>query len=97
MAKKFLPQIVTGNELTSGDVVFRTASSGWSRSIAEAIVAETQEEAEVLLKAALADSGTRAVSIELIEVDNRASPVVPLHIRERIRLTGPTVKSDFRV
>lgn len=96
MAKPFIPQIVTGNDLKAGDVVFRAAGGRWSRLIAEAEVATTPEAANALLAAAIADSQTRTVSIERIDVAVGDGVITPLHIRERIRLSGPTVRADFR-
>ncbi len=97
MAKPFIPQILTGNDLRSGDVVFRADAGVWDRDLQRALVAHTAEDASTLLKTAVADSGIRTVSLELIDVALTETGLVPLHIRERIRVSGPTVQSDFRV
>jgi hypothetical protein len=83
-------QIVTGNNLGEGRVVFQTAS-GWSLAIAQAEVLLTKESAEAALARALADAAANiVVEPYLIDVKPEAGRLVPTRLRERIRAEGPT-------
>ena len=64
MARKFQPQMATGNDLLEGDVVYFTTTGEWSREIGDAALAVNQEAADDLLKRALAvpDAGGRHLS-----------------------------------
>ena len=53
MARKFQPQMATGNDLLEGDVVYFTSVGDWSREIGDAALAVNQEAADDLLKRAL--------------------------------------------
>ena len=37
MARKFQPQIATGNDLLEGDVVYFTSTGEWSRAISQSV------------------------------------------------------------
>jgi hypothetical protein len=83
-------QIVTGNSLGEGRVVFQSAS-GWSLRIEEAELLVTNEAAEAALARALADAAAnRVVEPYLIDVKPEAGRLVPVRLRERIRAEGPT-------
>lgn len=88
-------QIVTANDLLAGDVVFLTAAAAWSRDISAAAVAESQAAAERLLAKAEADTG-RIVGPYLADVERgQDGAPQPTHYRERIRLCGPTNRTDL--
>ena len=53
-ARKFHPQIATGNDLLEGDVVYFTSDGEWSREIGDAALAVNPEAAEDLLSRASA-------------------------------------------
>lgn len=90
MARKFQPQIATGNDLLEGDVVYLTADGAWSRQIGEAAIAVNQEAADALLKRALVDR-QRIVGIYLVEVEVDArGRAAPAHFREVFRTRGPS-------
>lgn len=92
-----MPQIVTANDLVSGDVVFRTAEGGWTRSVDAAGVLADRAAAEAANAAALADvAAAVVVDVAVIDVTVSDGKVVPVKLRERIRAFGPTVKSDHR-
>lgn len=94
MPREFKPQVVSANDLLEGDVVYLRDDGGWSRNIADASIADTSEAAHALLaKAAQPDV---VVGPYLLEVEPTPSGPQPLHFRERFRLSGPSVPSDFR-
>ncbi|MDO6414848.1 DUF2849 domain-containing protein [Sphingomonas sp. BIUV-7] len=85
-------KLVTGNDLVSGDVIWWTGS-GWSRFIADAVDSGTEGEAiGKREEAALRVNGPYVVEA----ADGPFAPV-PLHIKERIRASGPTVRTDLGV
>ena len=80
-----LPLVLTANDLLDGEVVYFTRQ-GWSRNRASAFVAADERGGEALeasLEEALADGAV--VEPYLIEADQD-------HVRERIRLGGPTIR-----
>jgi len=90
MARKFQPQMATGNDLLEGDVVYFTSVGTWSRDIGEAALAVNQEAADDLLKRALADK-VRVVGIYLVEADiDDFGRAAPAHFREVFRTRGPS-------
>ena len=94
MSKTFTLQAVSANHLLDGDVVYLRADGCWSRSIAEANLAESEPAAQALLdQAAQPDV---VVGPYLIDVERTPDGPRPLHFRERFRIEGPSVPSDFR-
>lgn len=90
--KVFHPQAVTANDAADGLVVFRTPSGVWSRHLAQASVAETEEAAASLLASAQCDANeNRVVEPYLIDVARQDGGVRALKLREAIRAEGPTV------
>lgn len=87
-----LPLVLTANHLLGGQSIYRTVD-GWSDNLSDAVIGADDAEA-ARLEAAGYDSITSAEVVDpyLITVardaDGRAMPV---HYRERIRVTGPTI------
>jgi hypothetical protein len=90
MARRFQPQMATGNALLEGDVVYFTSLGEWSREIGDAAVAMNPEAAENLLRRASAFPN-EVVGVYLADcaLDDfgRAAPV---HFRESFRTRGPS-------
>ncbi|MGB7204550.1 MAG: DUF2849 domain-containing protein [Anderseniella sp.] len=88
--------VVTANLVSSGDTVFRAPGSKWVRSIDEAEVLMCQDTGFVAVGYAEEDVRTNKVmGLYLIEVSRETGYVRPIHIRERIRALGPTVRPDL--
>jgi hypothetical protein len=88
------PQIVTANDLLSGDVVYLTKTASWSRRIAEASVVENAQAGAALLAVAEAQAKMNiVVAPYLIPVDASVSPPRPIQYREIIRADGPTTEA----
>ena len=89
-------QVLTANRLRDGEVVFLTRSGQWSLTIDEAAIALEPEAAK-----ALEAHGARAVKDNIItgpylfDAERRDGRVRALHIRERIRTLGPSVRADL--
>lgn len=88
------PQVVTANHLRSGDVVYLTATAGWTRRIAEAAVVANVEAGAALLAEAEAQAKQNiVVAPYLIPVDASASPPKPIQYREILRAEGPSTEN----
>ncbi len=85
MSRRGGPRIVTANDLRSGAVVFWTGA-GWSRAPADALVLREPATQEAALATAEADA-LCVVGAYLAAVGDDGL----VHLRERIRTTGPTV------
>ena len=85
-------KLVTGNDLVSGDVIWWTGS-GWSRFIADAVEAGPDGEAI----GAREEASRRVNGPYVVEAADGPLGPVPLHIKERIRASGPTVRLDLGV
>jgi Protein of unknown function (DUF2849) len=89
-ARKFQPQMATGNDLLEGDVVYFSFTGDWSRRIGDAALAVNQEAADELLKRASAFPN-EVVGVYLVEaaVDDHGR-AAPAHFREEFRTRGPS-------
>lgn len=85
-------KILTGNDLKTGDVVWWTGE-GWSQHVSDA--AELGENAPDIMAQEIA---RRAVNdCYLVDAERTADGILPEHIKERIRATGPTVRPDLEI
>ena len=83
-------EVITGNNLANGRVVFQTPF-GWSFHIDEAELLASKESVEAALLRANADAAeNRVVEPYAIEVGRQGDDIVPARLRERIRVGGPT-------
>lgn len=85
-------KLLTGNDLPSGDVIWWTGS-GWSRRIGEAVDSGDAPE-----QIAIAEEAARRVNAPYV-VDAQAGPSgpLPLHIKDRVRAAGPSVRTDLGI
>jgi hypothetical protein len=85
-------KLLTGNDLASGDVIWWTGS-GWSRHVADAV--DVADAGDAI---AASESAARRVNVAyLIDAEQTPSGPLPLHIKERIRASGPTVRADLAI
>jgi hypothetical protein len=80
--------ILTGNDLASGDVVWWDGK-GWSRRIEDAVDAGG-EGAAIIATESAAERVNAAYEVE-------AKDGMPLHIKDRVRAAGPTVRTDLGI
>lgn len=85
-------RILTGNDLKTGDVIWWTGE-GWSRHLAEAV--DAGHDAESIL--AREDAERRVNAGYVVEAELTGSGPMPLHIKDRIRASGPTVRADLGI
>lgn len=88
-------RVMTANLLRSGLVVFLTADNTWSDKIDDAVVIETDEDAQTLERQGQADiAANLIVDPYLVDATRINGHIKPNHIREIIRTLGPTVHPD---
>jgi len=87
---------LTANRLGDGAVVFLNRTGEWSEWIDEAAVSlEPVSEAALERRGKEAESRNQVTGAYLFEVERRDGHVRALHIRERIRALGPSVRVDL--
>lgn len=91
-----MQEMITANRLADGLVVFLDAAGGWSEDFHKgAIVEDADAKAKALATAAQAAADNLVVDPYPIELELRAGHLAPKALRERIRATGPTVRTDL--
>lgn len=89
-------QVLTANRLRDGEVVFLTPAGNWSLHIDEAALALEKEAASALeAKGAAAVAQSLITGPYLFDAERKDGRVRALHIRERIRTLGPSVRADL--
>jgi len=91
-----MPQVLTANRLSVGEVVYWNAAKGWVVYLDDADIL-ADDKAEAILK----DAGARGVQERQVvnpylfdvRVDGRT--VVPVKTREAIRAAGPSARRDL--
>ena len=83
-------QLVTGNRLRDGAVVYFAGAGAWSLSIDAALLVEDDKAEALLAEAQTGPLPLPAVGPVLIEAVKEAGHVRPLSLRELIRAEGPT-------
>jgi len=89
MSRSFSPKVVTANDLRLGDVVYHTASGGWTRQLSEAELIEDEAIADLRLLEAMGQ-GRQVVGVYLADVRRGAQGLEPVHFREAFRARGPS-------
>jgi hypothetical protein len=91
-----MQEMITANRLSDGLVVFLDAAGGWSEDFHKgAIVEDADAKAKALAVANQAAADNLIVDPYPIELELRAGHLAPKALRERIRATGPTVRTDL--
>lgn len=89
-------QVMTANRLRDGAVVFLDQEGRWSEKIDEAALAHDPQAAAAFELRADADvKSTEITGPYLFDAERIGGRIRPLHIRERIRTLGPTVRFDL--
>jgi len=83
-------KIATGNDLTTGDVVWWDGE-GWTRHVEDAV--EVGEHGPALIAR---EEAARRVNVPyIIDAELTDHGPRPAHIKDRIRARGPTVRPDL--
>jgi Protein of unknown function (DUF2849) len=89
-------QVMTANRLRDGEVVFLTRAGTWNEKIDEAAMAlEPQAKAALTARAAEDEKATVVTDAYLFDAERVDGRVRAIHMRERIRTLGPTVRRDL--
>ena len=84
-------QVVTANDLLTGDVIYVAAGCQWSRNINDALILNDEQAVNCTLEQAQRQT-LEVVDPYLVSVEPDAyGNIVPLHYREQIRVNGPNV------
>ena len=91
-----MPQVLTANRLSIGQVVYWNGAKGWVAFLREAEILP-DERAESVLKEAGARSvqEREVVNPYLFEVKVDGNSIIPVKTREAIRAAGPSVRRDL--
>jgi Protein of unknown function (DUF2849) len=81
-------KILTGNDLASGDVIWWDGT-GWSRDVADAVDVGDGGDAILVVE----EAARRVNASYVVEAENG----LPVHIKDRVRAAGPTVRQDLGV
>ena len=81
-------KLLTGNDLASGDVIWWTGN-GWSRKIEDAV--DAGDNGEAILAAE--EDARRVNASYVVEAENG----LPIHIKDRVRAAGPSVRQDLGI
>ncbi len=85
------PTVVTANRLADGAVVWLSPAGGWTDSIGAAAVESTSEDVLRLLDIAHGDENTAVGAYPAPVRIGADGSIEPANLRERIRVSGPTV------
>ncbi len=95
-AKQNDPEIVSGNRLTDGAVVYLSTDGGWVERIEEAAVAASEDERAALEDAANAGIASQQVTgWEFAEISEEGGIRKAIKNIQHIRSLGPTVRRDL--
>ncbi len=84
--------ILAANDLLSGDVIY-WSTTGWTRQINDALIADTSSHFEFVSKQELGK--LHIVDPYAIEVSQNDNNIWPLKFREQVRAKGPSVRDDL--
>ena len=83
-------QVVSANDLFDGYVVYLDRHGDWTKSLGDAAIAEDKAAAASLLGMANVQSD-RVVGPYLVDVAKGGDAFRPIHIREKLRDSGPSI------
>jgi hypothetical protein len=83
-------KIITGNDLADGRVTWWTGTN-WSYSIADAV--DVGDGADAIIAAE--DAARRVNAAYVVDAEATPEGPRPLHIKDRVRAVGPTVRLDL--
>jgi len=89
MSRRYVPKVVTANDLRLGDVVYLTADDRWTRHHHEAELIDDEAHAQMRLLHATAQKLV-VVGAYLAEAERGSLGPEPVHFREAFRTRGPS-------
>jgi hypothetical protein len=96
MKSKDSLKVLTANRLTDGEAVWFGAGGQWIETLQGAEAAETPELIEALEAVAARDvAANLVIDAAIIDVKRVDGALFPVRLRERIRATGATFRTDL--
>ncbi len=89
MSRRFIPKVVTANDLVLGDAVYLTADNRWSRLHHEAELLTDEDHANARLAFGAAQK-LIVVGVYLADAKEGPNGPEPVHFREEFRTRGPS-------
>lgn len=89
MSRRYIPKVVTANDLRLGDVVYLTADDRWTRLHHQAELIEDEAHGQMRLLHASAQK-LIVVGAYLADAQMGAMGPEPVHFREAFRTRGPS-------
>jgi len=86
-------KVITGNRLTDGAVIYLDDNDQWTVRLDEAAQFENEDSVAVL--EAVQSRTKELADVYLIEIGNAGAPTGRQALREEIRMSGPTIRSDL--
>jgi hypothetical protein len=91
-----MPQVLTANRLSVGEVVYWNAAKGWVQHLNDAEILPDDKAEDVLKNAGARSVQERqVVGVYLFEVRVADGSIVPVKTREAIRAAGPSARPDL--
>jgi hypothetical protein len=91
-----MPQVLTANRLSIGEVVYWNAAKGWVTYLGDAeILADDKAESVLKSDGARSVQERQVVNPYLFEVRVDGTAIVPVKTREAIRAAGPSARRDL--
>ena len=91
-----MPQVLTANRLSVGEVVYWNAAKGWVQHLHDAeILPDDQAETVLKTDGARSVQERQVVGVYLFEVRVKDGSIVPVKTREAIRAAGPSARPDL--
>ena len=91
-----MPQVLTANRLSVGEVVYWNAAKGWVTYLRDAeILADDKAESVLKSDGARSVQERQVVNPYLFEVRVNGDAIVPVKKREAIRAAGPSDRRDL--
>ncbi|HUZ67626.1 MAG TPA: DUF2849 domain-containing protein [Beijerinckiaceae bacterium] len=91
-----MPQVITANRLRDGAVVYFGPNERWVEGLQEAVLLPDPESVKSTLERALVGEKANVVlDLFAFDVERSGGEVRPIHIRDAIRASGPTVRQDL--
>lgn len=91
-----MPQAVTANRLSDGEVVYLAPDGRWSERLDDCRTAAGTADSEAMMEAGVrAEQARVVIGAYLFEVARHGDELRPAQLREVIRARGPTVRRDL--
>lgn len=89
-------KILTANRLTDGEAVWLCSDHSWTENIAAAEIARDPAIEEKLERAGVAALlKNEVIDVNLIDIEIVDGSIRPVRLRERIRASGPSNRTDL--